>query len=215
VVQRFLTQTKAQYWTGYGQSETTGIVTLLNAMEKPGSTGKVVPMLEMRIVDDTGEDIPVGTPGEIAVKGLLVFLGYWRDEGATKYASRFGWHHTGDVGKVDKEGYLYFLGRKPEKDLIKTGGENVYPAEVEHILRQIPEVADVCVIGVPDEKWGEAVKAVVELTKGSSLTANQLIQAVASNIASYKKPQYVDFVDELPRMENEDVDREAVKADHS
>lgn len=214
VVQRWLTETKAQYWTGYGQTETTGIVTLFNAMDKPGSAGKVVSLLDMRIVNDAGEDVPVGDSGEIAVQGSLVFSGYWRDEDATNYAARFGWHHTGDIGKIDEEGYLYYVGRKPEKDLIKSGGENVYPAEVEHILRQIPEVANVCVIGVPDEKWGEAVKAVVELTKGSSLTADQLIKTVENNIASYKKPQFIDFVEELHRLENGDVDREAVKADH-
>lgn len=213
-IQRFLAETNGEYWTGFGQTETTGIVTLFNAMEKPGSAGKVVSRLDMRIVNEAGEDVPVGTPGEIAVQGSLVFSGYWRDEDATEYASRFGWHHTGDVGKVDQEGYLYYLGRKPEKELIKSGGENVYPAEVEHVIRQLTEVADVCIFGVPDEKWGEAVKAVIELAPGSSLDAEQITQAVADSIASYKKPQFVDFVEHLPRLENGEVDRASVKAAH-
>lgn len=215
VVTRFLTEIKAEYWTGFGQAETTGIVTLVNVAEKPGSSGKVVPGLQLRCVNDAGEDVPVGEPGEIVVQGPLVFAGYWRDEDATNYTSRYGWHHTGDLGKLDEEGYLYFVGRKPEKELIKSGGENIYPAEVENAIRGLPEVADVCVIGVPDEKWGETVKAVVELAPGESLEAAQLIQAVASQIASYKKPQHVEFVSQLPRLENGEVDRAAVKAAYS
>jgi len=114
-------------------------------------------------VDESGEDVPVGEPGEIAVQGPLVFSGYWRDPDATDYAFRDGWHHTGDMGKFDDDGYLYYVGRKPEKDLIKSGGENVYPEEIERIIRELPQVVAVSVIGVPDPKWGEAVKAVVEL----------------------------------------------------
>ena len=212
VVSRFLTETKAEYWTGYGQAETTGIVTLVNVVEKPGSAGKVVPSLQMRCVNEAIKDVPVGEPGEIVVQGSLVFAGYWRDEDATKFVSRYGWHHTGDIGKLDAEGYLYFVGRKPEKELIKSGGENIYPAEVEHVIRGLPEVADVCVIGVPDEKWGETVKAVLVFHPGKSLDKEELIETVASQIASYKKPRYVEFVKQLPRLENGDVDREAVKA---
>ncbi len=214
-IQKLITETKAEYWTAYGQAETTGIVTLINVVEKPGSAGKAVPLLQMRCVDENGNDVPVGEPGEIVVQGPLVFAGYWRDEDATKYASRFGWHHTGDVGKLDQDGYLYFVGRKPEKELIKSGGENIYPAEVEHVIRMLPEVAEVCVIGIPDEKWGETVKAVVELVPGKSLSEDNLIKAVAEQIASYKKPQHVDFVEKLPCLESGEVDREAVKSSHS
>jgi len=210
-IQKFITETGAEYWTGYGQAETTGIVTLINVVEKPGSAGKAVPLLQMRCVDEEGKDVPVGEPGEIAVRGSLVFAEYWRDEDATKYASRFGWHHTGDVGKLDQDGHLYFVGRKPEKELIKSGGENIYPAEVEHVIRILPEVEDVCVIGVPDEKWGETVKAVVEMIPGKSLSEEDLIKAVVEQIASYKKPQHVQFVEKLPRLETGEVDRQAVK----
>jgi long-chain acyl-CoA synthetase len=106
------------------------------------------------------------------------------------------------------------VGRKPEKELIKSGGENIYPAEVERAIRELPEAAAVCVIGVPHPKWGEAVKAVVELKAGQMLAAEQVSAAVAGRIAAYKKPQFVDFVDRLPRKENGEIDREAVKAAH-
>jgi long-chain acyl-CoA synthetase len=119
------------------------------------------------------------------------------------------------MGKFDPEGYLYYVGRMPEKDLIKSGGENVYPAEVEHAILDLPEVAAVCVIGIPDEKWGEAVKAVIELASGKALTAEQVISAVAERIASYKKPHYVDFVARLPLTPNGRIDRAAVKAAHA
>ncbi|MBW8010863.1 MAG: AMP-binding protein [Chloroflexi bacterium] len=214
VVKKFIIDVGAEYWTGFGQTETSGIATFLNVAEKPGSAGKVVPNLELRIANSAGEEIPVGDPGEITVKGPLVFAGYWRDEDATNFTSRYGWHHTGDVGKVDEEGYLYYIGRKPEKELIKTGGENVYPAEVEHAVRELAEVTEVCVIGVPDEKWGEAVKAVVELAEGKTITAEQIISAAGEKIASYKKPQQVDFVNKLPRLENGEIDRMAVKVAH-
>jgi acyl-CoA synthetase (AMP-forming)/AMP-acid ligase II len=106
------------------------------------------------------------------------------------------------------------VGRKPEKELIKSGGENIYPAEVERAIRELPEVTAVCVIGVPHPKWGEAVKAVVELEPGRTLVAEQVGAAVAGRIAAYKKPQFVDFVGRLPRKENGEIDREAVKAAH-
>ncbi len=155
--------------------------------------------------------MPIGEAGEIVVRGPTVFQGYWRDPDATYYAFRDGWHHTGDIGKFDEEGYLYYVGRMPEKDLIKSGGENVYPAEVEHAIQEIPEVDVVCVIGVPDETWGESVKAVVVLKGGASLSAEEIQDAVASRIASYKKPRIVEFTDELPRDPDGDIDRAAVK----
>jgi acyl-CoA synthetase (AMP-forming)/AMP-acid ligase II len=213
-IQRLLTETKAQFWTGFGQSETSGVVTMTNVMERPGSAGRAVPGVEVVCLNEMGEEVPAGETGEIAVRGPLVFAGYWRDPDATDYASRHGWHHTGDLGKFDADGYLYYVGRKPEKELIKSGGENVYPAEVERIIQELPEIAAVCVIGVPDEKWGEAVKAVVELVPGEKISDLQLADAVASRIAAFKKPRYVDFVEKLPRTPDGDVDRAAVKADH-
>lgn len=211
-IQRLCQETNAMFWTGFGQSETSGLVTIIRVDEKPGAAGKPLAAAQVRCVDETAVDVPVGQPGEIVVQGPLVFDGYWRDPDATKFAGRHGWHHTGDVGKFDEEGYLYYVGRKPEKELIKSGGENIYPAEVENVIGEMPEVAGVCVIGVSDEKWGEAVKAVIELHPESSMTPEDVSDYVAEQIASYKKPQYVGFVPQLPRTENGEIDRVAVKA---
>lgn len=213
-IQRLYAETNAKFWTGFGQSETSGLVTLVRVDTKPGATGKPVPLMRVRCVDESGADVPVGEAGEIAVQGPVVFSGYWNDPDATAYAFRHGWHHTGDLGKFDPEGYLYYAGRKPEKELIKSGGENVYPAEVENVLQNLPQVAAVCVIGVADETWGEAVKAVIELVPGATLTAAQVSTAVTEQIASYKKPRYVDFVEALPRGADGNIDRQAVKAEH-
>lgn len=210
-IQRLYADTEAKFWTGFGQSETSGLVTLVRIDTKPGATGKPVPLTRVRCVDENGADVPVGETGEIAVQGPVVFSGYWNDPDATAYAFRHGWHHTGDLGKFDPEGYLYYAGRKSEKELIKSGGENVYPAEVENVLQNLPQVAAVCVIGVADETWGEAVKAVIELVPGATMTAEQVSAAVTEQIASYKKPRYVDFVEALPRGSDGKIDRRAVK----
>jgi len=214
VIQRLYAESGARFWTGFGQSETSGVVTLVRVDAKPGATGKPLPLVRVRCVDESGDDVPTGETGEIAVQGPVVFAGYWNDPDATAYTFRHGWHHTGDLGKFDAEGYLYYAGRKPEKELIKSGGENVYPAEVEQVLQDLSEVAGACVIGVPDARWGEAVKAVIELAPGKTLTADQVSAAVAERIASYKKPRYVEFVEALPRAADGQVDRQAVKATH-
>ena len=211
VIQQYLDLDRGDYWTGYGQTETTGIATLVNFLEKPGSAGRVVAGLEMRIVDEQGREVPNNQPGEIIVRGNLVFAGYWRDEASSAYAARGGWHHTGDLGKVDDAGYLFYVGRKPEKELIKSGGENIYPAEVESVIRMLPAVEDVCVIGVPDDKWGETVKAVIELIEGKQLDEKQLLEGIKDHLANYKKPRVVEFVEQLPRDESGEVDRTQVK----
>jgi long-chain acyl-CoA synthetase len=214
VIQRLHTETKAKFWTGFGQSETTGVVTLMPVEERPGAAGRPLPVAQVRCLNQAGAEVPVGETGEIAVRGPLVFAGYWRDPDATDFAFRNGWHHTGDLGKFDPDGYLFYAGRKPEKELIKSGGENVYPAEVERVIQEMPEVSAVCVIGVPDEQWGEAVKAVVQLVSGSSLSPGDIADAVASRIASFKKPRYVDFVEDMPRDASGEIDRQAVKQAH-
>jgi len=212
VIHKLQSETGARFWTGFGQAETTGVVTIGPADERPGSAGKPLPLATLRLVDEADNDVPLGQPGEIAVQGPLVFSGYWRDPDATEFAGRNDWHHTGDLGRFDEEDYLYYAGRKPEKELIKSGGENVYPAEVEHLILELPEVAAVCVIGVPDEKYGEAVKAVVELNPGDELSEDAVQQAVADRIASFKKPRVVEFVEALPLTDFGEVDRAQVKA---
>jgi long-chain acyl-CoA synthetase len=205
VIQKLQSETGARFWTGFGQAETTGAVTLGPADERPGSAGKALPQASIRLVDEADDDVPLGQPGEIVLQGPLVFAGYWRDPDATKFAGRNGWHHT------DEDGYLYYAGRKPEKELIKSGGENVYPAEVEQVILDLPEVAAVCVIGVPDEKYGETIKAVIQLNPEDELSADSVQQAVTDRIASFKKPRLIDFIEALPRLESGEVDREQVK----
>jgi long-chain acyl-CoA synthetase len=213
MVMKLQSETNARFWTGFGQAETSGVVTIGPADERPGSAGKPLPLAEIQLVDDLDQEVPVGEAGEIVVRGPLVFAGYWSDQEATEFAARGGWHHTGDIGRFDEDGYLYYVGRKPEKALIKTGGENVYPAEVEQVLVELPQVAAVAVIGVPDEKWGEAVKAVIELESGQELSAEEAIQTVADRIASYKKPRHIEFVEALPRGDTGEIDRAQVQAE--
>ena len=211
-IERLHARTGAQFWTGFGQSETSGFVTLQRVRDKPGAAGKPVPLCEVKVVDDYDREVDVGTPGEIVVRGPLVFQGYFGQPDVTAYTLRNGWHHTGDVGRFDADGYLYYVKRKPEKELIKPGGENVYPAEVETVIMQLPGVSGVCVYGIPDVKWGEAVKAVVEVKAAGRYTAQQVSEFVAAKIARYKRPHAVAFTDALPRTAEGVVDREAVKA---
>ncbi len=205
-------KTRARFWTGFGQSETSGFVTIQPVADKPGASGRPVPAAQVRVVDDYDREVPTGTPGEIVVRGPLVFQGYFGQPDVTAYTFRNGWHHTGDVGRFEADGYLHYVKRKPEKELIKPGGENVYPAEVETVIVRMPAVTGVCVYGVPDPRWGEAVKAVVEVKGGSRPTAQQVTDFVGERIARFKRPQVVVFTDALPRAADGAVDREAVKA---
>jgi acyl-CoA synthetase (AMP-forming)/AMP-acid ligase II len=211
-IQRLHEKTKAQFWTGFGQSETSGFVTIQRVAEKPGASGRPVAVARVRLVDDYDREVPVGTPGEIVVRGPLVFQGYYGQPDVSAYTFRNGWHHTGDVGRFEPDGFLHYVKRKPEKELIKPGGENVYPAEVETVIMQMPEVTGVCVYGIPDARWGEAVKAVVETKAAVPPTAQQVSDFVGSRIARFKRPQAVAFTDALPRGADGAVDRDAVKA---
>jgi acyl-CoA synthetase (AMP-forming)/AMP-acid ligase II len=210
-IQRLHETTGAKFWTGFGQSETTGFVSLQRVIDKPGAAGRPVPAAHVGLVDDYDREVPVGTTGEIVVRGPLVFQGYFGQPDVTAYTLRNGWHHTGDVGRFDADGYLYYVRRKPEKELIKPGGENVYPAEVETVIMQMDGVTGVCVYGVPDPRWGEAVKAVVEVKTPGPHTARQVSDFVASRIARFERPHVVVFTDALPRGADGTVDREAVK----
>jgi long-chain acyl-CoA synthetase len=210
-IQRLHEKTGAKFWTGFGQSETTGFVTIQRVIDKPGAAGKPAPSAQVKLVDDYDRDVPVGTPGEIVVRGPLVFQGYFAQPDVTAYTFRNGWHHTGDVGKFDADGYLYYVKRKPEKELIKPGGENVYPAEVETVIAQLEGVTGVCVFGIPDAKWGEAIKAVVEIKTVTKYSADHVSDFVGSKIARFKRPHFVAFTDVLPRGADGTIDRDAVK----
>jgi len=195
----------------YGQTETSCLATIGPYRERPGSAGKMLLFTEVRLVDDYDRPVAAGQVGEIAVRGPMVFKGYWNLPEDTAHTFREGWHHTGDQGRFDEEGFLWYAGRKAEKELIKPGGENVYPAEVEKVILQHPAVEKTVVIGVPDPRWKEAIKAVCQLRKGQTLEARALIDFVGERIARYKKPQVVQFVDELPVLQDGSVDRAKVK----
>jgi long-chain acyl-CoA synthetase len=211
-IQRLHEKTGAQFWTGFGQSETTGFVTVQRTAERPGASGRPVPCAQVRLVDDYDREVGVGVPGEIVVRGPLVFQGYFGQPDVNTYTFRNGWHHTGDVGRFDDDGYLHYVKRKPEKELIKPGGENVYPAEVEAVIMQMAGVRGVCVYGIPDARWGEAVKAVVEVAGPGAPSAEQVTEFVGTKIARFKRPHVVAFCDALPRTAEGAVDRDAVKA---
>jgi len=191
----------------YGLTETTGAITQLEPEDhdpehRPGllrSCGKPYPWVEMRVVDaETGEDVPDGTVGELWTRSPQNMKGYWNNEDATRAAiTDDGWFKTGDAGYRDADGFLFLHDRV--KDMIVSGGENIYPAEVENVLAKHPDVMDVAVIGVPDEKWGEAVKAVVVRADGSDVTDRDLITFAREHLAGYKLPKSVDFTDVLPR----------------
>src|SRR5579883_2381848 len=185
-------------WEFYGATET-GVVTLLrpeDQLRKPGSCGKVAPGQEIRLLDAAGNEVPDGTPGEMWARNPFLAEYFGKPE-ATARNMREGFFSVGDIAYRDSEGYYYICDRKI--DMIISGGVNIYPAEIEATLVAHPAVADVAVIGVPDEQWGEAVKAVVELRPGASASAEELIAFCKARLADYKKPRSVDFVEKLPR----------------
>ncbi len=161
------------------------------------SAGKPLPYIEIRIEDEEGHVLPAGQIGEICIKTPSRMTGYWKLTEETDKVIRQGWIHSGDAGYMDEDGYVYVHDRI--KDMIVSGGENIYPAEVENAVFGHPAIADVAVIGVPDEQWGEAVKAVVVLRDGASATAHDVIAHARQRIAAYKAPKSVDFVEQLPR----------------
>jgi acyl-CoA synthetase (AMP-forming)/AMP-acid ligase II len=188
----------------YGLTESTGGVTYLapedhgeHAIERMRSCGTPLDGVEIKVVDAEGRELPPGEVGEVICRTPQVMLGYWNLPEATARAIRDGWLYTGDAGYRDADGYLYIYDRI--KDMIISGGENIYPAEVESALFGHPAVADVAVIGVPDEQWGEAVKAIVVKKPGASIDADELIAFARERIARYKVPRSVDFVAALPR----------------
>jgi acyl-CoA synthetase (AMP-forming)/AMP-acid ligase II len=210
-IKRFEGLGHGQFWMVYGQTETMGLTSVCSNREKPGCAGKAGPLIDLKIVDEFDHEVEAGKVGEILVRGPLVFHGYWGEDDLTKYTFRDEWHHTGDAGRMDQDGYLWFAGRKAEKELIKPGGENVYPIEVEKVILEHPSVQEVSVIGVPDPKFGEGIKAICVLKPSARLTEQELIDFVGGRIARYKKPGYVQFVTSLPKKEDGSIDRVKVK----
>jgi long-chain acyl-CoA synthetase len=165
-------------------------------IRRMSSAGREVIGVEIKIADDHDKEVPIGDMGEVIVRGDNVMKGYWKLPELTSETLRNGWYHTGDIGKMDEDRYVYIVDRK--KDMIISGGENIYPQEIENVLFQHPGVADAAVIGVPDDTWGEAIKALIVRTAGSTVTEAELLEYCKQNLASFKKPHSVDFVDHLP-----------------
>ena len=169
VIERYQMMTGGSFYSLFGQTETSMVVTMSPYSERPGSAGRPLPLVEIQLLDDDDRPVPTGQAGEIAVRGPMVFNGYWGLDEENAYTFRNDWHHTGDMGRFDEDGYLWYVARKAEKELIKPGGENVYPAEVEKVILEHPAVEAVVVFGVPDPKWTEGIKAVCRLKAGESL----------------------------------------------
>ncbi|MEJ2656260.1 MAG: AMP-binding protein [Desulfobacterales bacterium] len=210
-IEKYQRVTGGLFYSIYGQTETTGLATVGRYNDRPGAAGKGIPLGDIRLVDDYDRPVPTGQVGEITMKGPLIFKGYWNLPEDTAYTFREGWHHTGDLGRFDEDGFLWYAGRKAEKELIKPGGENVYPVEVEKAILQHPAVEKVAVFGVPDPKWKEGIKAVCRLKAGQQLEAKALIRFVGERIARYKKPQYVEFISDFPSLEDGSPDRVKIK----
>jgi acyl-CoA synthetase (AMP-forming)/AMP-acid ligase II len=207
----------ASFTQAYGMTELSPVTTLLLPHDHDDdrlrrSAGRSAPHAEVRIVDEDDQEVPRGTVGEIVARGGHVMAGYWNRPEETAAALRNGWMHTGDGGYMDDEGYVFVVDRI--KDMIVSGGENVYSAEVENALASHPAVASCAVIGVPDDEWGERVHAVVVLAAGASTTAPALRLHVKERIAGYKAPRSVEFVDALPISGAGKILKRELRAEH-
>ncbi|MGW0872060.1 acyl-CoA synthetase [Streptomyces sp. NPDC002740] len=190
----------AWFADAYGLTETVSGDTFLDrehALSKLGSVGRPVPHTRVRIVDDMDQEVPAGELGEITLRGPKVFAGYWRDEKATAAALRNGWFHTGDIGHVDEDGFLFIDDRK--KDMIVSGGENIATPEVERVLYEHPAVLEAAVVGLTHPRWGEVPRAFVVFRPGASAGADELREFCRERLAKFKVPARIDLVGELPR----------------
>ncbi|MEU9734785.1 long-chain fatty acid--CoA ligase [Streptomyces sp. NPDC048002] len=198
----------------WGLTETAPFATHLPAedtVHKAGSAGIPMPYTQVRVVDPlSGGPVDVGTPGELVVRGPNVSAGYWNDEEATEAAfDSDGWFHSGDIGYEDGDGYLYVVDRL--KDMIVSGGENVYPAEVEKVLAALPGVLESAVVGVPDSRWGETVAAVITVSPGSDITLDAVRDHGAAHLARYKLPRRLTIVQSMPRNGSGKLDKRAIR----
>ena len=207
----------AEFTQAYGMTELSPVATLLGPADHGvdrlrRSAGRAAPHAEVRIVDENDEEVPYGTVGEIVSRGPHVMLGYWNRPEETATALRGGWMHTGDGGRMDDEGYVYVVDRI--KDMIVSGGENVYSVEVENALAKHPDVASCAVIGVPDDEWGERVHAVVVAVPGAAPTGAELREHVKGLIAGYKAPRTVELRDALPISGAGKILKRDLRAEH-
>jgi long-chain acyl-CoA synthetase len=183
---------------GYGQTELVGMLAFTSfGGDAIGLHGRTSPWMQLRILDPSGAEVPAGETGEIVARGPMVMNGYWNRPEENAHRTRDGWHHTNDLGRREADGSITFIG--PATRMIKSAAENIYPVEVERCLREHAAVRDCAVIGVPDDRWVQSVKAIVVLEEGSAATEDDLVEHCRARIASYKKPRTVTFVDALPR----------------
>jgi long-chain acyl-CoA synthetase len=197
---------------GYGLSETSPVASFNHPdrARKPGSIGTPVDGVEMKVVDDDGRELPLGEVGEIAIRGHNVMKGYWRRPEATAQTIRDGWFHTGDMARLDEDGYFFIVDRK--KDMVIRGGYNVYPREVEEVLYEHPAVREAAVIGVPHPELGEEVAAAVALVAGADVEERELVDFVKGQVAAYKYPRHVWFVEALPKGATGKILKREIKA---
>jgi fatty-acyl-CoA synthase len=206
----------------FGQTEAPMMISMMSprdhfeadgsvARKRLSSAGKPGPLVQVATMNSDGALLPTGETGEIVIRSSLVMAGYYKDPAATAEAGRHGWHHTGDIGRLDDDGFLYIVDRA--KDMIITGGFNVYSVEVEQALMQHPDVQDSAVIGLPDDKWGERVVAVVQLHAGRVVQANELVAFVKARIGSVKAPKLVDIWPDLPRSKVGKVLKKDIRAE--
>ncbi len=207
---------KCGFYQVYGLTETTGGITCLISEDhdpkrgKLRSCGKALPGVDIKIIDEEGKELQQGAVGEILIKSNFNMKGYWNNPKATEQSIQKDWFYSGDAGFLDEEGFLYIHDRV--KDMILSGGENIYPAEVENALMSHDEILDAAVVGVPDDKWGESTKAFVVLSKENSMNESEIISYTKSKIASYKCPKTIEFLDMLPRNPSGKVLRRELRA---
>jgi long-chain acyl-CoA synthetase len=212
ILERFKAWTGVEISEGYGLSETAPTLcsNASGAVNKPGTVGPAIPGVQIRLVDDQDVDVAPGEVGEIIARGPNVFRGYWNREAETAEAMRGGWFHTGDLARIDADGYYTIVDRK--KDMIIVSGYNVYPIEVENVLLRHPKILDAAVIGVPDEYQGESVKAVLVLRPGQSVGEKEISDYCREHIAAYKVPRHIEVRTELPKSATGKVLKREIRA---
>ena len=184
----------------WGMTELCGpgsFVNIEEILERPGSAGTPYFNVEFRLVDYMGQAVDAGQVGELLVKAPHVMMGYWNRPDATAQTLQDGWLHTGDLARFDEDGFLYVIDRK--KDMLVSGGENVYPAEIERVIREIPQVNEVSVVGIPDDKWGEVPRAFIRIVQGSELSEQAVVSHCREKLAGYKVPKSIIFLADLPK----------------
>jgi fatty-acyl-CoA synthase len=211
VIKKYQEEKGIGFVQGYALTETGRLTSLdlEDSIIKAGSVGKEVFHINLRIVDEQGNDLPPHQPGEIIVCGPNVFAGYWGKEEATRKAMKDGWFHTGDMGKRDEDGFVYIVGRKVE--MIISSGENIYPGEVERAIQALPQVKEAAAVGMADAKRGEVVAAFVILQKNAEILENDLLAALQGKIAHYKIPKKIIFMEEFPRNQSGKVLKRILK----